>query len=217
MACRRPGDKPLSEPMMSALPTHICVTRPLWVNTSALLKMTHIFMTRYFVNMKSITLYFGYILIFRVYSSFVSHGWSASIWDRHQVFISRYCMALITQRIINNDTGKQFCDTVLSGSIQPNVVVSWLVDMTRLLAIVHETFSCLSGNVRKQLYKDVLNDKKIMSGATKIYLYWDFSSCRFMLPFVLPNNDHSPPVLSRLEKGSIISVGPKRSGIKSLL
>ena len=28
MASRRPGDKPLSEPMMVRLPTRICVTRP---------------------------------------------------------------------------------------------------------------------------------------------------------------------------------------------
>ena len=27
----RPGDKPLSEPMMVSLPTHICVIRPQWV------------------------------------------------------------------------------------------------------------------------------------------------------------------------------------------
>ena len=33
MAWCRPGDKPLSEPMMVSLPTHICVTRPQWVNT----------------------------------------------------------------------------------------------------------------------------------------------------------------------------------------
>ena len=33
MAWRRPGDKPLSEPMMDRLPTHICVTRPQWVNS----------------------------------------------------------------------------------------------------------------------------------------------------------------------------------------
>ena len=33
MAWRRPGDKPLSEAMMVNLPTHICVTRPQWVNT----------------------------------------------------------------------------------------------------------------------------------------------------------------------------------------
>ena len=32
MAWRRPGDKPLYEPMMVQLPMHICVTRPQWVN-----------------------------------------------------------------------------------------------------------------------------------------------------------------------------------------
>ena len=32
MAWRLPGDKPLSEPMMVRLPTHICITRPQWVN-----------------------------------------------------------------------------------------------------------------------------------------------------------------------------------------
>ena len=31
MAWRRPGDKPLSEPVMVSIPTHICVTRPRWV------------------------------------------------------------------------------------------------------------------------------------------------------------------------------------------
>ena len=31
MARRRPGDKPLSGPMLVMLPTHICVTRPQWV------------------------------------------------------------------------------------------------------------------------------------------------------------------------------------------
>ena len=31
MAWRRLGDKPLSEPIMIYLPTHICVTRPQWV------------------------------------------------------------------------------------------------------------------------------------------------------------------------------------------
>ena len=36
MALRRPGDKPLSEPMMVRLPTHICVTRPQWVNSLAI-------------------------------------------------------------------------------------------------------------------------------------------------------------------------------------
>ena len=34
MAWRRPGDKPLSEPMMVSLLTHICVTRTQWVKVS---------------------------------------------------------------------------------------------------------------------------------------------------------------------------------------
>ena len=34
MAWRRPGDKPLSEPMMVSLLTHICVTQPQWVKAS---------------------------------------------------------------------------------------------------------------------------------------------------------------------------------------
>ena len=32
MAWGRPDDKPLSEPMMVNLLTHICITRPQWVN-----------------------------------------------------------------------------------------------------------------------------------------------------------------------------------------
>ena len=39
MAWRRSGDKPLCEPMMASLLTHICVTRPQWVN-SRLLKQS---------------------------------------------------------------------------------------------------------------------------------------------------------------------------------
>ena len=35
IAWRRPGDKPWSEPMMVSLLTHICVTRPQWVNIYA--------------------------------------------------------------------------------------------------------------------------------------------------------------------------------------
>ena len=40
MAWPRPGDKPLSEPMMARLPTHICVTRPQWVNCSQNIHIT---------------------------------------------------------------------------------------------------------------------------------------------------------------------------------
>ena len=36
MTWRRPGDKPLSEPMMVSLLTHICVTQPQWVKNGIL-------------------------------------------------------------------------------------------------------------------------------------------------------------------------------------
>ena len=40
MAWRRSGDKPLSEPMMVSLSTHICVTRPQWVKRVKTMLMT---------------------------------------------------------------------------------------------------------------------------------------------------------------------------------
>ena len=46
MAWRRPGDKPLSEPMMVSLTTHICVTRPQWVNQWKPILVTYICVTR---------------------------------------------------------------------------------------------------------------------------------------------------------------------------
>ena len=46
MAWRRPGDKPLSEPMMVSLPTHICVTRCQWVKENAPLKCSASVQTR---------------------------------------------------------------------------------------------------------------------------------------------------------------------------
>ena len=36
MAWRRPGDKPLSKPMMVSLPMHICVIRPQWVKETVM-------------------------------------------------------------------------------------------------------------------------------------------------------------------------------------
>ena len=37
IAWHRPGDKPLSEPVMVSLLTHICVTLPQWVNNNSIL------------------------------------------------------------------------------------------------------------------------------------------------------------------------------------
>ena len=44
MAWRQPGDKPLSEPMMVSLLTHICITRPQWVNNSTALYVENAFL-----------------------------------------------------------------------------------------------------------------------------------------------------------------------------
>ena len=41
MAWRRPGDKPLSQPMLVSLPTHICVTRPQWVKQLCAIRYVH--------------------------------------------------------------------------------------------------------------------------------------------------------------------------------
>ena len=43
MAWCRPGDKPLSEPMMVNLLRHICVTRPRWVKCGTITSFTIVF------------------------------------------------------------------------------------------------------------------------------------------------------------------------------
>ena len=55
MAWRRPGDKPLSEPMMVNLPTHICVSRPQWVNADSRFWLIHdcdTYLTYYVISIK---------------------------------------------------------------------------------------------------------------------------------------------------------------------
>ena len=48
MAWRRPGDKPLSEPMMVNILTHICVTQPQWVKKrkTYIIKFYHLWIQR---------------------------------------------------------------------------------------------------------------------------------------------------------------------------
>ena len=48
MAWRRPGDKPIMEPMMDSSLTHICVTRPQWVNTVSSTKWRIVYL--YLIN-----------------------------------------------------------------------------------------------------------------------------------------------------------------------
>ena len=54
MAWCRPGDKLLSEPMVVSLPTHICVTRPQWVNRTCvtlLLKIYRLICTKHYIKL----------------------------------------------------------------------------------------------------------------------------------------------------------------------
>ena len=50
MVWRRPGNKPFSEPMMVSLLTHICVTRPQWVNVQPILYYWILHWCSVFVN-----------------------------------------------------------------------------------------------------------------------------------------------------------------------
>ena len=60
MAWRRPGDKPLSEPMMVSLLTHICVTRPQWVNNN---KDWEMIIGLIQIKIQRIVCIFGHILL----------------------------------------------------------------------------------------------------------------------------------------------------------
>ena len=86
MAWRRPGDKPLSEPMLVRSLTHICVTWPQWVNS-----MFHIFDSKiprvlwdqgnniHFVlwrklNFMFISKFIVILIDFKIYKHFVVHS-----------------------------------------------------------------------------------------------------------------------------------------------
>ena len=64
MAWHQPGDKPFSEPMMVSLLTHICVTRPQWVN----LIFQSIFMNHWKDEWQS--MWMNYTILIGVW-----HGW----------------------------------------------------------------------------------------------------------------------------------------------
>ena len=75
MAWRRPGDKPLSEPLVARLSTHICVTRPQWVNSLAIY-------------------HFGYIMI-SLSNTLIMGFWNIS------VALSKYALGHCASMTIN--------------------------------------------------------------------------------------------------------------------
>ena len=58
MAWRRPGDKPLSEPMMVGLPTRICVGRPQWINMQERISKSWTFVMWDIIGNRNIILFF---------------------------------------------------------------------------------------------------------------------------------------------------------------
>ena len=100
MAWRRPGDKPLSEPMMVSLLTHICVTRPQWVNSpcldlslTLLVKWTSWMFNIYIYNIprlkKLVNIYIYHILTYMHLGFFLSKwNYSDNIYETHM----NYCL-----------------------------------------------------------------------------------------------------------------------------
>ena len=89
MAWRRPGDKPLSEPMMVGLPTHICVTRPQWVNGDYI-SMTLVYASLLTVTIPSMhnTVYSKYFPVLILYNSLQRYPIAYPRWRDMGVFMA---------------------------------------------------------------------------------------------------------------------------------
>ena len=87
MAWRRSGDKPLSEPMMVSLLTHICVTRPQWVKRQGT--------TIFFTNPSKHTNKQGFISIIRL-----------SILQRNLIF--KDVVAIIMEQVLCHNIHQYF-------------------------------------------------------------------------------------------------------------
>ena len=86
MVWRRPGAKPLPEPMMVSLRTHICVTRPQWVNINALVS------GRYGSNFAFV--YFKFVLQIDIWS--ISSETASGEYHKTSLTISQHRKQTIT-------------------------------------------------------------------------------------------------------------------------
>ena len=85
MVGRRPGDKPLSEPMMVKLPTHICVTRPQWIAPN--------FWHQHFRQSGDILMAIGTILL---HESRFTNLYKLNLWSSHLPHTKICLWSLIT-------------------------------------------------------------------------------------------------------------------------
>ena len=97
----RSGDKPLSEPMMVSLMTHICVTRPQWVNA-----LNNISNTFHHPLIGLITLYFNIITSMRMH-----------------IYLNGY-FAISSLFSGNYDSCKATVKAIASDYISPGVVIN---------------------------------------------------------------------------------------------
>ena len=104
MIWRRPGDKPLSEPMMVRLLTHICVTRPQWVKASNWITfhkadILHEFLTKFKVSIVS-----GYIkelVGFSIYGNQTIHSFKSLLLNLFYTILGKV-QALWSTQILKN-------------------------------------------------------------------------------------------------------------------
>ena len=119
MAWHRPGDKPLSEPMMVSLLTHECVTRPKWVkqtqvcaitteSVSWMLVSVTYFTKHVYQNLTKTPLNFNCSLVKLEVSSVVKYGTGALVFLDLYFSTSNLTISLrISWSMIMNLDGKQ--------------------------------------------------------------------------------------------------------------
>ena len=90
MAWRRPGDKLLSEPMMVRLLTHLCVTRPQWVNALRPERIVDILQTTFSHAFFWMKIYVFWLNVTEI--GFLMSKWSARCWtvDSNKKVIDKY-------------------------------------------------------------------------------------------------------------------------------
>ena len=100
MAWRRPGDKPLSEAMMVSLLTHICVTRPQWVNL----------VNRYEERRKHTRWCVYFVLLDRALIRHILPAMPILMWPVHQM---EWSFMTYTRKVLNWN----FCDHILGNTL----------------------------------------------------------------------------------------------------
>ena len=99
MAWRRPGDKPLSEPMLVFVPMHICVTRPQWVNAAWKLPHFH----KYISSHKIVWSVFYHQCYCTEYNILLYWTWHCFGWTKlvkHQVVTTNQKLLIVSSNTL---------------------------------------------------------------------------------------------------------------------